>query len=302
MAKKSQSVSRVFRRLFKPWSIPRPIIFLMPLLVALIVALISQYVIVLPVKGSSAVPYLILAGLIIAVPLVYKFRAKKFRGISLGAAIVIGFFLVPYFSFFLGQMHLFAVDQMPEGFTVIEMRVEMGKVAFVKTDDTEVTVWPGTTITLRPGVTRVYLGTWDIPAGTYIGRRIYINNVSIDVEADISKLKDPVTGESPPADRYQEAYDGLKADFESETGHFKQEFPNGSASNWSALDGSKFTFTMSTGAFPEPEFEPEQMDYPGVGGPDITLDFTLTEDGMVTVTPILDFPPGVGPTAGAPPS
>lgn len=285
--------------MFKPCSIPRPIIFLIPLLIGLLVAVFCQYVVVLGVKGSSAVPYLILAGLIIGVPLAYKFRARKIRAIGLCAAIVIGFFLVPYFSFFLGKMHLFAVDQMPEGFTVKEMRITMEKIAFVKSDNTEVTAWSGTSFILRPGVTRVYLGTFDIPAGTYIGRRIYMRNVDIDVETDISKLKDPVTGESPPADNYQAAYDGFKADFENETGHFKTKFPNGSADNWTALDGSKFTFTMSTGAFPQPEFEPEQMDYPGFGGPDITLDFTLSPDGTVTVTPIIDMPPGFpSPPAG----
>ncbi|MDI6642852.1 MAG: hypothetical protein QMD95_02240 [Candidatus Hodarchaeaceae archaeon] len=48
--------------------------------------------------------------------------------------IVIGFFLVPYFAFFLGKMHLFAVDQLPEGFKVKEMRVSLDHVNFVKTD------------------------------------------------------------------------------------------------------------------------------------------------------------------------
>ncbi len=163
---KTQVLGRVFRRVFKPCTIPRPIIFLMPLLIGLIVALFAQYVVVLGVKGSSALPWLILAGFIIGIPLAYKFRARKIRAISLVAAIVIGFFLVPYFSFFLGKMHLFAVDRMPEGFTVKEMRITMEKVAFVKSDNTEVTAWSGTSFTLRPGVTRGYRGTLDSPAGT----------------------------------------------------------------------------------------------------------------------------------------
>ncbi|MDI6642853.1 MAG: hypothetical protein QMD95_02245 [Candidatus Hodarchaeaceae archaeon] len=122
------------------------------------------------------------------------------------------------------------------------------------------------------------------------------------MEADISKLKDPVTGESPP-ENYQTVYDNFKTVFDYS---FKLRFPTGSSSNWSALDGSKFTFTMTTGPFQEFQSDPTQvMTYPGFGGPDVTLDFTLSEDGTVTATPILDFPPGMGSpagTTGAPPS
>ncbi len=124
-----------------------------------------------------------------------------------------------------------------------------------------------------------------------------MRNVDIDVEADLANLTDE-TGQpiSIPAENYPTAYENFKTEFDN---RFKQKFPDGSASNWSALDGSKFTFTMSTGAFPQPEFEPENMNYPGFGGPDITLDFTLSPDGTVTVTPIIDMPPGFpSPPAG----
>ncbi len=276
--------------MFKPRSIPRPLIIITPFLTALIVALICQYVVVLPVKGSSAVPWLILAGLIIGTPLAYKFREKKFRGITLGAAIIIGFFLVPYFAFFLGRINLFAVDQMNmPGTKVIEMRITQNRVAWVKTDGTEVTAWSGpTTITLHPGVTRIYFGTMNIPAGSYTGRMIYLDTVEIDTQVDLSVWTTPEGGSIPP-EMYQEVYDNFRSEFDS---HLQQEFPQGSSSNW-ALNGSIITFTMSTGPFQESE--PDPIDYPGFGGPDITLDFTLTEDGMITVTPILDFPPGFSP-------
>lgn len=298
--KRSQVRSEIFQKLFKPRSIPRWVIIAAPLLTALIVALICQYVVVLPVKGSSAVPWLILAGLIIGTPLAYKFREKKFRGITLCVAIVIGFFLVPYFAFFLGKIHLFVVDQMNmPGAKVIEMRITQNRIAWVKTDGTEVIAWPGPiTITLHPGVTRIYVGTMNIPAGSYTGRAIYIDTVEIDTQVDLSVWTTPEGGPIPP-EYYQEVYDNFRSEFDS---HFQQEFPQGSSSNW-ALNGSIITFTMSTGPFQVQE--PEQLDYPGFGGPDITLDFTLSEQGMVTVTPILDFPPGFSsPTGqtGGPPS
>lgn len=285
----SERLSKAFSRIFKPWSIPRPLLIAMPFLVALIVAIFSQYVVTLPVKGSSALPSLIVAGIVFGLILGYKFRSKKMLGVGMTAAVVIGFFLVPYFSFFLGRMNLYAVDQMPEGFTVKEMRITFDKVAFVKSDNTEVTAWSGMTITLRPGTTRVHLGVLNLPAGNYIGRRIYMNNVDIDVEADIARMVDPETGQSPAPEAYENVYASFQTDFDSD---FKNTFPQGGAKNWSALDGSKFTFTMSTGQFPQPEFEPETMDYPGIGGPDITLDFTLSSDGTVVVTPIIDMPPG----------
>ncbi len=289
MAGISEKTTKVFKRIFKPSTVPRPLVFVMPLLVALVVAILSQYVFSISLKGSSALPALILAGIVFGGVLGYKFRAKRVLGVGLIVAVVIGFFLVPYFSFFLGRMNLYAVDQMPAGFTVKEMRIAFDKMAFVKTDNTEVTAWSGITITLRPGLTRVHLGTLNLPAGSYIGRRIYMNNVDIDVEADIANMVSPENGQSPPPEAYENTFANFKVEFENE---FKRTFPNGSSSNWSALSGSKFSFTMSTGQFPQPEFEPETMDYPGIGGPDITLDFTLSTDGTVVVTPIIEMPPG----------
>lgn len=274
-----QVLGRVFRKLFKPRSIPRPIIFLMPLLVALIVALFSQYVVILPVKGSSAVPYLILAGLIIGAPLTYKFRAKKIRGIALGAAIVIGFFLVPYFAFLTGQMQLYAVDQLPPEFKVIEMRISFEKVVFVDNENNEVTAWSGPkNLTLRPGRTRVHVGTLSIPAGSYVGRRVYMNNVDMDLEVDLTRL--PPYGGPDPYEFFEEQL----------TRGFQSDFPQGSTSNWS-WNGLIGTFTTSTG--PHSRETKDYFDYRGYGGPDITLDYTLTEDGRLTVTPILDSPPGI---------
>ena len=309
MGYKKQVLGRVFQRLFKPSTVPKSLLFGMPFIVAIIVALFTQYVVVLPLKSSSAVPGLILVGLIIGVPLAYKFRAKKNLGIGLGVTIVIGFLLVPYFSFFLGKMNLFAVDQLPPGFKVIEMRVELDNVTFVKTDNSEVLAQGPTTFTLRPGATRVHVGTIDLPAGSYIGRRIYLGNVDVDVEVDLATWPyDQIPGfegytiAEGVAHEYftwEEAYENFKW---YQDHFFKQVFPNGSSSNWSALDGTKFTFTMSTGKFPQPEFQADPISTPGFGGPDVTLDFTLTEQGVVTVTPILDFPPGFGPTMGSPPS
>ena len=154
------ALSKIFERLFRPSSIPRPFIIVTPLLVALIVALVCQYVVILPVKGISAVPYLILTGLIIGVPLTYKFRARKFRGIGLGAAVVIGFFLVPYFAFFFGRINIYMTDALAPGVKLVELRPTIGRVALIDNAGSEVTVLPGPiTLYLYPGGQRVYLGT-----------------------------------------------------------------------------------------------------------------------------------------------
>lgn len=88
--------------MFEPRSIPRLVVIALPILVVLMVTAITQYVVFVPTKSSSAISWLAALGLIFGVPLAIKFRARKLRGIGLGAAIMIGFLLVPYFAFSLG--------------------------------------------------------------------------------------------------------------------------------------------------------------------------------------------------------
>lgn len=309
---KKQVLAQIFQRLFKPWTVPGWLLIGIPFLVFLVaisVALFTQYIIFFSLKSSSSLPGLILAGLIIAILLAYKFRAKRNRGVALGVTIIIGLLLVPYFSFFLGKIQLFAVDPppLPKDFRVIEMRVTLDKVVFVTTDNREVIVQQGpTAFTLRPGATRVHVGTIDLPAGSYTGRRIYLSNVDVDVEVDLAtwpyEKRGYTLAEAVAGGHF--TWEGAYTEFRAaQDTYFKAVFPNGSSKNWSALDGTKFTFTMSTGAFPQPEFQAEPIYTPGFGGPDVTLDFTLTrqEAGwVVTVTPILDFPPGIGPGISPP--
>lgn len=95
-------------------------------------------------------------------------RWFKPRGIGLGVAITIGFLIVPYFAFCLSPIHVFAQDDTPEHLKVLEVRATIDRIVWTEKTAGERTVFQGpVTLYLHPGEQRVYLGTMNIPAGTY---------------------------------------------------------------------------------------------------------------------------------------
>jgi hypothetical protein len=266
----------MLKDLFKASSIPRWTIVVIPFIIMFLLMFITQYVVYFPVKSGSSMIWLLIIGIIIGIPLGYKFRLKKKRGIALATVIVIGFLLVPYSAFMFGQMHILMRDEaMPEHWRVIEVRPTTDRIVWIAEGGGEVTVFQGPkTLYLHPGENQVHFGTMNAPAGKYIRGVNYISNVAVDIEVDLSK-----TDISP--DNYTEEFQMM------------QQWEEG-ATNWQ-LNGAIITFTINTGPKEESmSWSAEGMDYLGVGGPDVILDIIIGNDGRPTkVEPIFEAPPGI---------
>jgi hypothetical protein len=264
------------KKLFEASSIPRWIIAIIPFAIIFLIVFISQYVFYLPVKSGTSMIWLLIIGLIVGIPLGYKFRLKKKRGIALAAVIVIGFLLVPYAAFILGQMHILMKDDaMPEHWTVIEVRSTTEKIVWINDAGEEVIAYQGPkTMYLHPGENQIHFGAMSAPAGRYVREINYISNVAVDIEIDLSK-----TDLSP--DNYTEEFEFLKQNEDR-------------GSNWQ-LNGAIISFTINTGSMQEErDWGEDGMEYPGAGGPDIIIDIVIGRDGYPTEFEVtFDAPPGV---------
>jgi hypothetical protein len=263
-------------KLFEPRPVRRLVIIAVPIIIIVFLTIFTQYIMFFPVKSSSAMPWLLLIGLIIGVPLGYKFRLKKRRGIALAAVVVIGFMLVPYTAFMFGQIHVFMVDDdMPSYMQVIEVRPTTDRIVWVEKDAGDVIVYQGPkTLYLHPGENRVYFGTMNIPAGTYTSGINYMSNIEVDIEVDL-------VAAGVSAENYSQRYQEI------------QQWEGEQATNWN-INGAIVTYTYNTGPKEDHISWGGEFSYPGFGGPDITLDIVLGSDGRpISVTPIFDTPPGI---------
>ena len=250
-------------------------------------ALVTEYILKIGTLGSSNFKYFLIAGIIGAI-IVYLISKK----IGYCITTVIGFLLIPYFVFAVGQIDFYMIDaNLAQGITVIEVRPTMEKINFGTPDKGDVSVWGGPmTLKLHPGDNRVKLGRFDMPAGTYIGGSVEISDIQVDITADLTVMSDPISGQTIPADRYEEAFSNIKNRMTGSVGGFDITLVD------SALNGSQGTFTISVGKMTQ-ELPIPQIEYPGMGGPDITLDITLDEMGRpdpAKIKAIVDMPPGVG--------
>lgn len=257
-----------------------------PFAVAIVGALITEYVLKIGALGGGNLKYFLIAGLIGAV-IAFVFSRK----ISFAIATFIGFLLIPYAVFCLGQIDFYMVDDnLAEGITVVEVRPTMDKITFGTPDKGDVAVWSGPqTLVLRPGANRVKLGRFNMPAGTYKGGAVYIGDIQVDIKADFSVLKNTTNGQSIPADNYAEAFDNMKSMMTGNISGFNISIVK------SSLSGNIGSFTISVGKMTQQLPIPE-IKYPGMGGPDITLDITLDEMGKPDpskIRAIVDMPPGV---------
>ncbi|MDO8557430.1 MAG: hypothetical protein Q7R98_03120 [Candidatus Jorgensenbacteria bacterium] len=258
------------------------------LLTGVIGALITEYVLKVGTLGMSNFKYLIIAGVVLGVIVFFVSKRK----VSYSIAVFIGALLIPYFAFGVGQIDFYMVDDnLAQGITVVEVRPTMDKIVFGTPDKGDVAVWSGPqTLQLHPGENRVKLGRFNIPADTYKGGMVSIGDIQVDIKADLTIMTDPISGQSIPADRYEEAFSNIKNRMTGSVGGFNIKLMN------SALNGSVGTFTISVGSMKQPLPIPE-FKYPGMGGPDITLDITLDEMGKPDpskIKAIVDMPPGVG--------
>ncbi len=255
--------------------------------IGIVGALITEYILKIGTLGSSNFKYFLIAGVIGAI-IIYLISKK----IGYCIATVIGFLLIPYFVFAVGQIDFYMVDaNLAQGITVIEVRPTMEKIDFGTPDKGDVSVWSGPmTLKLHPGENRVKLGRFDMPAGTYVGGSVEISDVQVDIRADLTVMADPISGQTIPADRYEEAFGNIKNRMTGSVGGFNITLVD------SKLEGSQGTFTISVGKMTQ-ELPIPQIQYPGMGGPDITLDITLDEMGRpdpAKIKAIVDMPPGVG--------
>lgn len=258
-----------------------------PFVVAVLGALFTEYVLKIGVLGTANFKYFAIAGVVGAI-VAYVFTRKM----SYAIPTFIGFLLIPYAVFGVGQIDFYMVDaNLAQGITVVEVRPTMDDIIFGTPDRGDVSVWKGPmTLKLHPGENRVKLGRFDMPAGSYKGGEVKIGDIQVDIRADLAVMTDPISGQSIPADRYTEAFDNIKNRMTGSVGGFNITLIN------SELNGSTGTFTISVGSMKQPLPIPE-FKYPGMGGPDITLDITLDEMGKPDpskIKAIVDMPPGVG--------
>ena len=257
-----------------------------PPVVAVLGALITEYVLKIGVLGTANFKYFLMAA---AVAAVLVFMASRKMIFAIPAAI--GVMLIPYFVFLIGQIDFYMVDDnLAEGITVVEVRPTMDNIIF-GSDKGDVAVWKGPqTLKLHPGENRVKLGRFDMAAGTYKGGTVNIGDIQVDIKADMAVMKNPVDGQTIPADQYANVFDQIKSRMTGSVGGFNIKIID------SSLAGSVGSFTISVGSMIQPIPIPE-IKYPGMGGPDITLDITLDEMGKPDpskIKAIVDMPPGVG--------
>lgn len=246
-------------------------------------ALTAEYVLKIGVLGTGNLKYFLIAGLVGAI--VVFILTKK---MSLAVPTVIGWLLMPYFAFFLGQIDFYMVDDnLAQGVTVREVRPTMDKISFGTPDRGEVAVWSGPqTLKLHPGENRVKLGRFDMPAGKYQGGTVVIGNIEVDIDMDLAAVSSPDGPGGVPADKYAEVFETIKTQMQTGTKLVS-----------ATLAGSLAHFTISVGQMTQNLPIPE-ISYPGLGGPDITLDITLGPDGRpdpAKIRAIVDLPPGIGP-------
>ncbi|MEK7478910.1 MAG: hypothetical protein AAB626_03265 [Patescibacteria group bacterium] len=257
-----------------------------PPVVAVLGALLTEYVLKIGVLGTANFKYFLMAAAVVAI---LAFAASRKMIFAIPAAI--GVMLIPYFVFLIGQIDFYMVDDnLAEGITVVEVRPTMDNIIF-GSDKGDVAVWKGPqTLKLHPGENRVKLGRFDMAAGTYKGGTVNIGDIQVDIKADMAVMKNPVDGQTIPADQYANVFDQIKSRMTGSVGGFNIKIID------SSLAGSVGSFTISVGSMIQPIPIPE-IKYPGMGGPDITLDITLDEMGKPDpskIKAIVDMPPGVG--------
>lgn len=257
-----------------------------PPVVAILGALITEYVLKIGVLGTANLKYFLIAAILMAVLILVVSRKMIY---AIPAAI--GVMLIPYFVFMLGQIDFYMIDaNLAEGITVIEVRPTMDTIIF-GSEKGDVAVWKGPqTLKLHPGDNRVKLGRFDMPAGTYKGGTVNIGDIQVDIKTDMAVMKNPTNGEVIPEDQYASVFEQIKSRMTGSVGGFNIKIVD------SSLAGNVGNFTISVGSMTQPLPIPE-IQYPGMGGPDITLDITLDEMGKPDPSKIkamVDMPPGVG--------
>ncbi len=263
------------------------IIIGIPPVIAILGALFTEYVLRIGSLGTANFKYFLMAGAVGAITAFVISRKVKFA-----VPAFLGFLLIPYFVFIVGRIDFYMVDDnLAQGITVIEVRPTMESIIFGTPDKGDVPVWQGPkTLILHPGDNRVKLGRFDMQAGTYQGGTVDISDIQVDIQADLAVMKNPTDGATIPEDKYAEVFDQIKARMTGGVGGFNIVLVN------SSFSGSIGSFTISVGKMVQNLPIPE-IKYPGMGGPDITLDITLDEMGRPDpskIKAIVDMPPGVG--------
>lgn len=255
---------------------------------------------------------MIMAIVAIAVVVALHFLIKLPR--FWAGAIVFGILISPYIQFIGGKINIFLTDppKLRPSVSVPEIRIEMGDLIFINSEDKEVVVLPASGVkTLYPGKNIVNLGSLNIPAGTYKSGRMSMKNIEVDVNVDLKKEADLVYAQFEkmfkpeiPTDMPPEALAQIptEADIKARVAAGMAEYikPGVIASFLPPFikiksfnnTGDKLNMVLSAQIDLPPL--PIAFPYPtGTGGPDIVLDITLNEIGLPTgITPIIKLPPG----------
>ncbi len=255
---------------------------------------------------NSRLAYTIAGGIILVLALSFAVSEIKAHRTGYLAAVVFGIVLMPYVAFVVGKMDLYMVDDnLARGLTVKEVRVTMDDMKFKTKEGTSVVVLKGgNTMAMHPGENEVRVGTMEIPKGTYVGGEIAPKSIEVDMQLDLNEvlagLKD---GTGLPVG--VPSLSGVPENLRPSDSELKEQIASRFTSNAPPIGKLKnvnrngdiiaFTLDIDSSQIPFPKEIPfPQFEYPGVGGPDITLDIILGLDGKPeTIQPIIHLPPGL---------
>jgi len=255
---------------------------------------------------NSKLLYALVGGVALVIALSFAVPEVNAHRAGYITAVIFGIILMPYIAFVVGKMDLYMVDDnLARGLAVKEVRVTMDDMRFKTKEGGSVTVLPGgNVITMHPGENEVRVGTINIPKGAYNGGEMGLKQIEVDMQLDLNEaLAAAKEGTNLPPGVPSLA--GVPENMRPSDQQLKEEIASKVSSNIPPIgklkntnrDGDKITFTLEIDAaqipfpkeIPMPEFE-----YPGVGGPDITLDIILGLDGRPEmIQPIIHLPPGL---------
>lgn len=204
---------------------------------------------------------------------------KKVPNSGIYVGIIFGLLVLPYGQFAFGHMDFFVKDDnLAKGIRAEEVRFDLT----VEMHDVNSGEWviaiDSALMTLYPGENYVYLDSVNLPAGRYDMSRS-TTYAEVDIVVDFNVFKPEILERGIDDD-------AIHAQISSDLGRIGAELKN------YRRDDMMLYYTI---ALTKIEEQPEVIDYPGIGGPDIYIHVILDELGRpTTIEKTMKMPPGFG--------
>jgi DNA-binding transcriptional ArsR family regulator len=240
----------------------------------------TEYVFHLPMlllPMVSDLAYFVCVG--IAVLGIASLYLKKVPRRGIYVSVIVGLLVLPYAQFVFGHMDFFVKDEaMIKGVRAEEVRFAL-TVEMHDVDTGEwVTAIDSALMTLYPGENYVYLDSVNLPAGKYDQSRA-TTDCEVDIVVDLNIARPELAEADVDDAAIQERISTDLKKVGAELKNYRRE-------------GLMLYYTI---ALTKVEVQPEKIDYPGYGGPDIYLHIILDELGRPTsIEKTVKMPPGFG--------